>query len=70
MDSKPRYDISTQYISQGKRKDVCTVIDILTTYNSNNEIVNIKYISAHDFLGQTVYDYDVPESTIARGILT
>ena len=70
MDNKPKYNIGTQYISQGKRKDVCTVIDILTTYNRNNEIVNIKYISMHDFLEQTVYNYDVPESTIARGILT
>ena len=69
MDSKPRYDISTQYISQGKHKDLCTVVGFSTAYNSNNEVVNIKYISTHKYLGQTVYNYDVLESTITRKII-
>lgn len=46
--------IGTKYISRGKRKNVCTVIDILTTYNSKSEVVSVKYLCEHDFMGQTV----------------
>lgn len=64
-----RYAIGTQYIPKGKRKDVCTVIDQLTTRNSRGDVVELRYVSTHEFLGQIVTSRDVAEATIARGLL-
>ena len=63
----PRFAIGQQFIPIGKRKDVCTVTDILRTYNAKNELVSIRYVATHEFMGQTVTDHDVCEATIARG---
>lgn len=60
-----RFPIGTQYLSSGKRKDVCTVVDILKTYNNAGELVKIRYVATHPLLGQPVYDYDVVDTTIA-----
>lgn len=65
---KKDYPIGTQYRTRGKRKDLCTVIDILKTYNSKGELVKTRYVSTHDFMGQTVTSYDVVATTIAMGI--
>lgn len=59
-----KYPIGTKYISRGKRKDICTVVDFLTTTNSKGEIIKIRYVATHDFMGQTVTDYDVLEGSI------
>ena len=64
-----RYTIGQQYISGGKYPQRCTVVDILTTTNAAGECVRIRYVSAHDFLGQSVTDSDVCDVTIARGLL-
>jgi hypothetical protein len=64
-----RFPIGTQYLSSGKRKDVCTVIDILKTYNSAGELVKIRYVATHLFMGQLVADYDVVDTTIARNLI-
>lgn len=62
------YEIGTQYMPNGKHAKLCTIVEILKTYNSKNELVDIRYHSTHDFLGQTVTNYDVIAVTIARGI--
>ena len=67
--SEPQFKIGTKYQSTGKRKDICTVIDILKTYNSNNILVQVRYVSEHDFMGQVVRDYDVIGATIARNLI-
>lgn len=64
-----RYEIGQQYIASGKRKDICTIVDIYKTYNSKNELVKIGYVTEHKFLGQTIKEYDVPQATIARGLI-
>jgi hypothetical protein len=46
------------------------VTDILTTYNSKNELVKTRYVSTHEFMGQTVTEYDVPASAISMGLIT
>ena len=67
---KTIYPIGTQFIKQGrKRKDIETVVDILTTTNSKGEVVAIRYIATHDFMGQKIADRDVVGTTIARGLL-
>ena len=62
--------IGTKYIPvRGKKTTphVHTVIDIYKTYNANAELVKPSYVATHDFLGQTVTEYDIPAATIARG---
>lgn len=46
--------IGDQFIKPGKRKDLCTVIDILKTYNSDDKLVKTEYLCKHDFMGQKV----------------
>lgn len=48
------------------RTDVYTVIDCLLTYNSNGELVKVRYVAEHEFLGQKVRDTDVVATTILR----
>lgn len=67
--SEPRYKIGQKYIPAGRHGKECTVIDILKTYNSKNELVTVRYISTHEYLGQTIINYDVCDSTIFRGAL-
>lgn len=51
-----------------KHTYLCTVVDIYKTYNGANELVKIRYVATHEFMGQTITDYDVIETTIARGL--
>ncbi len=64
-----RFPIGTQYLMRGKRSDLCTVVDIYKTYNSKEELVRIRYVSVHNFLGQDIVDNDVVDTTIARNLL-
>ena len=63
---KPQHKIGLQFIrrNSGLRKDVETIVDILTTYNSKNEVVGIVYVAEHDFLGQMIKT-KTPGATIA-----
>ena len=65
----PKYKIGQKYIARGIRKDVCTIVDIYKTHNSKGELIKIQYVSEHDFLGQKITNYDVPQATIARGLI-
>lgn len=66
---EPKFAIGQQYKTMGKLPKVCTITDIYKTYNSKGEMVQIRYASQHEFMGQTLTDYDVIELTIARGLL-
>lgn len=66
---KHRFPIGTQYLPRRKHAQVCTVIDQLTTTNSAGEIVATRYVTSHQFCGQTVTDCDVVDPTIAMGLL-
>ena len=63
------YPIGTAYQSSGKHKHTCTVIDVHKTYNSLGVLVKLRYVSQHQFLGQTVTDYDVVPTTIKRALM-
>ena len=65
---KPQFKIGTKF-KRNHKNYVETVIDILTTTNHIGEVVKIVYVSEHDFIGQKIKDYEVPQATIARGIL-
>jgi hypothetical protein len=66
---QPKFPIGQQFITRGKHPRTCTIIDILRTYNSKNELVRIRYVATHTIGGQTVTDQDVLETTIAMGKL-
>lgn len=68
--TQPRFAIGQRFHTRGKAPQLCTIVDILSTYNSANELVRIRYVATHEFLGQTVYDYDVVDATVAMGIVT
>ncbi len=63
------YSIGTQFKTRGKAPRLCTVTDILKTYNSAGELVKTRYVAQHDFMGQKVNDYDVVAITIAMGLI-
>lgn len=63
------YAIGQKYRTRGKVPRVCTVVDIFKTYNSKGELVRVRYVATHDFMGQSVTDYDVPETAIAMGLV-
>lgn len=66
-----RFPIGTKFLSNGKRKDVCTVVDILKTYSTKQgELVKIRYVASHMFCGQVVLDNDVVDTTIARNLVS
>lgn len=59
--------IGTRFIRRGtKRKDIETVTDIYTTYNSKGEVVSIRYVATHEFMGQVITDHDIVKTTILR----
>lgn len=66
---EPRFPIGTKFKTAGKHPRLCTVIDILKTYNSMGDLVSIRYVATHDFSGQMVTDRDVVDATIARGLI-
>lgn len=63
-----RYSIGQQYKTRGKHPVVCTIVDIHRTYNNAGELVKLRYVSTHEFMGQTLTDYEVVDATVARGI--
>ena len=65
-----RFPIGTQYKTRGKHPRLCTVVEQLTTTDSNGEVVKRRYVSKHSFLDQDVFDYDVVETTIAMGLVS
>jgi hypothetical protein len=62
--------IGKQYLTRGKAPRLCTVTDKHTTTNSDGEVVKVRYVSVHDFMGQHVVNLDVVRATILRGEVT
>ena len=62
------YPVGTKFTPIGKHATECTVTDMLTTRNLAGEIVSIRYVATHTFMGQTVTSRDITAATIARGI--
>lgn len=67
MSKAPRFAIGQKFKTRGKFPRLCTVVDIWQTYNSAGELVRIRYVAEHVFLGETVRDIDILETTIAIG---
>lgn len=55
----PKYAIGTKYISRGKAKKECTVIDFLVTRNMAGEIVKEEYLVVHNMMGQGIMSHEI-----------
>jgi hypothetical protein len=66
---EPKFRIGTTFKTRGKHPRLCKVTDIHVTYNNSGELIKIRYVATHEFMGQTVTDYEVPETTIAIGLI-
>lgn len=63
-----RYPVGTTFTPRGRAHSTThTVVDLLTTVNSLGEVVRVRYVAEHLFLGQRVVDSNVTETTIAMG---
>ena len=62
--------LGKQFKTRGKHPRLCTVVDVHKTYDKNGELVKTRYVSQHEFLGQTVTTYNIPDITILRGEVT
>lgn len=63
-----KYPVGTKYYTSGRHPKLCTVVDFLTTTNLAGEVVRERYVSTHEFCGQTIKDSDVLTTSIARGL--
>lgn len=63
------FPIGHKYMSLGKHPRECIVIDVHFTYNTKDELVNVVYVACHEFMGQTVNNYNVPKVSIQRGAI-
>lgn len=65
-----RFPLGTQFKPVGrKHAKVCTVIDYWVTRNTVGDVVKERYVALHDSPLGPVTDYDVVETTIARGLI-
>lgn len=67
--SNPKYLVGTTYKTRGRSPRLCTVVDIHVTRNLAGDVVKTRYVSTHEFMGQTLTDYDVVETTISMGLV-
>lgn len=65
-----RFPIGTTFRSSGKVQRVCTVVDFHVTRNLAGEIVRARYVATHEFMGQTITERDIAETTIARNVIS
>jgi len=64
-----KFAIGTIYSTRGKYPVDCRIVDIHTTTNHAGEIVKQRYVSVHSCYGQPVYDYNVNDVEVARGLI-
>lgn len=62
--------MGTKYNSKhGKISRIATVTDYHVTTNLAGEIVNRRYVSTHDFMGQAITERDITETEIRRNLI-
>jgi len=62
-----RFAVGTEFIRRGKNKRVETITDVLKTRGITGDLHSIRYSTSREFLGQTIFDHDVCDATIAMG---
>lgn len=64
-----RFKVGDTYRTRGKHPRLCTIRNILSTYNLQGELVCIRYVADHELNGQVITDYEVCETTVLMGVL-
>lgn len=67
-----RFPVGTRFIRltpHKKSKVVETICDFHVTRNLAGDLVKVRYVCTHAYMGQTLIDWDVTETTIARAEL-
>lgn len=64
---KTKFQIGHEFTTRGKSPNRCVIVDVWQTYNSAGDLVKLRYVATHTFMGQTVTSYDVCETTVAVG---
>ena len=64
--SPSRWSIGDTYQTSGKNPQTATVSNVVRSYDLNGK-QTLRYESEREFLGQTITDRDVTDTTIARG---
>jgi hypothetical protein len=60
--------IGTQFKTRGRHPRLCTVTDVLSTFNSKGELVKVLFVAEHvGPFGQKVVERDVCRTTILMG---
>jgi hypothetical protein len=60
--------IGTQFKTRGRHPRLCTVTDVLSTFNSKGELVKVLFVAEHAGpFGQKVVERDVCRTTILMG---
>ena len=67
-EKEARSYIGKKYETQGKNKDLCTITEVFSIYNSQNKLASFMFESSHEFIGQKIINNDVPFATIKRGL--
>ena len=65
------FAIGTKFLKRRSKResDICTVIDILVTFNLKDELVSKSYVATYKFLGQTMTIRDVCWTTIKMNLI-
>lgn len=65
-----KYPVGTVFTIRRHRKRPVehTVVDYHVTRNLAGDVVRERYVTAHQFMGQTLFDGDVVETTIAMAL--
>lgn len=61
--------IGLKFKKNGVKNIIFTVDDVYTVTNSKGEIIKQYFTAYNDNLGQRIFDYEVPVSTVIRGLI-
>ncbi len=65
---RARFSIGDQFIPRGRNQMVHTIQDVYTTINVASEVVRVRYVATHAFMGQPVVGEFV-DATVAMGLV-
>lgn len=67
---KFKFEIGQTYTHKRKNSEqLRTIVDRLETYNAKGELIKLRYVTEHSFMGQILTDDDVLEVSICRALM-